>query len=45
LFKTGTDLHILCMNVEALSSKKGVDFAAKFINSHDTMMAIDESTL
>ena len=44
LFKTGTDLHILCMNVEALSSKKGVDFAAKFINSHDTMMAIDEST-
>ena len=44
LFKTGTDLHILCMNVEALSTKKGVDFAAKFINSHDTMMAIDEST-
>ena len=44
LFKTGTDLHILCMNVEALSSQKGVDFAAKFINSHDTMMAIDEST-
>jgi SNF2 family DNA or RNA helicase len=44
LFKTGTDLHILCMNVEALSTKKGVDFAARFINSHDTMMAIDEST-
>ena len=44
LFKTGTYLHILCMNVEALSTKKGVDFAAKFINSHDTMMAIDEST-
>ena len=44
LFKTGTDLHILCMNVEALSTKKGVDFAYKFINSHDTMMAIDEST-
>ena len=44
LFKTGTDLHILIMNVEALSTKKGVDFAAKFLNSHDTMMAIDEST-
>ena len=44
LFKTGTDLHILCMNVEALSTTKGVDFAAKFINSHNTMMAIDEST-
>jgi SNF2 family DNA or RNA helicase len=44
LFKTGTDLHILCMNVEALSTTKGVDFASKFINSHNTMMAIDEST-
>ena len=44
LFKTGTDLHILVMNVEALSTKKGVDFAARFINSHQTMMAIDEST-
>ena len=44
LFKTGTDLHILVMNVEALSTKKGVDFASRFINSHQTMMAIDEST-
>ena len=44
LFKTGTDLHILVMNVEALSTKKGVDFATRFINSHETMMAIDEST-
>ncbi len=32
------------MNVEALSTKKGVDFASRFINSHQTMMAIDEST-
>jgi SNF2 family DNA or RNA helicase len=32
------------MNVESLSTKKGVDFAAKFINSHETLMAIDEST-
>ena len=44
LFKTGTDLHILIMNVESLSTKKGVDFAARFLNSHRTMMAIDEST-
>ena len=32
------------MNVEALSTKKGVDFAAKFLSSHRTLMAIDEST-
>ena len=44
LFETGTNLHILIMNVESLSTKKGVDFAAKFINSHETLMAIDEST-
>ena len=44
LFQTGIDLHILIMNVEAFSTKKGVDFAAKFLNSHKTLMAIDEST-
>jgi len=44
LFETGVDLHILLMNVEALSTKKGVLFAEKFINSHQTLMAIDEST-
>jgi SNF2 family DNA or RNA helicase len=44
LFKTGEDLHILVMNVESLSTKKGVDFAEKFLNCHDTIMAIDEST-
>ena len=44
LFETGTALHILIMNVEALSTTKGTDFAAKFINSHNTLMVIDEST-
>ena len=44
LFKPETDLHILIMNVEALSTKKGVEFAAKFLNSHNCLMAIDEST-
>ena len=44
LFQTGTNLHILIMNVESLSTKKGVDFAYKFINSHETLMAVDEST-
>jgi hypothetical protein len=44
LFESTEKLHILCMNVEALSTKKGLEFAAKFINCHNTLMAIDEST-
>ena len=44
LFKTGEELHVLIMNVEAFSTTKGTDFAAKFISSHNTLMAIDEST-
>ena len=44
LFKTGEELHILIMNVEAFSTRKGVDFAEKFLSSHNCLMAIDEST-
>jgi len=44
LFSTGAELHVLIMNVEAFSTKKGVEFAAKFLASHDTLMGIDEST-
>lgn len=44
LFEIGTDLHILVMNVEALSTKNGVTFANKFLSCHETLMAIDEST-
>jgi len=44
LFKTGAELHILIMNVEAFSTKKGLQFAERFLNSHKTLMAIDEST-
>ena len=44
LFEIETALHILIMNVEALSTQKGVDFASKFLSSHRTLMAIDEST-
>ena len=44
LFESGEDLHILIMNVEAFSSEKGTLFAAKFLNCHKTLMAIDEST-
>jgi len=32
------------MNVEAFSTQKGVDFAAKFLSCHNCLMAIDEST-
>ena len=44
LFKVDYDLHILVMNVEAFSTKKGLEFATKFLNCHETLMAIDEST-
>ena len=44
LFEIETALHILVMNVEAFSTDKGVKFASKFLNSHKTLMAIDEST-
>jgi SNF2 family DNA or RNA helicase len=44
LFETGTDLHILIMNVEAFSTTKGCEFAKKFLDSHKTLMAVDEST-
>ena len=44
LFKTDEDLHVLIMNVEAFSTKKGTQFAKKFLSCHTTLMAIDEST-
>jgi SNF2 family DNA or RNA helicase len=44
LFESSHDLHILIMNVEAFSTKKGKTFAAKFLSCHQSMMAIDEST-
>jgi len=44
LFSTGAELHVLIMNVEAFSTKKGVDFAKKFLSCHKTVIGIDEST-
>ena len=44
LFENDYDLHILVMNVEAFSTKKGVEFAGKFLRTHKTLMAVDEST-
>ena len=29
------------MNVEAFSTKKGLEFAVRFLNCHETMMAVD----
>ena len=39
-----TKLQIFIMNVEALSTKKGFDFAHQFLNVKKTLFAIDEST-
>ena len=44
LFKTGVDLHVLVMNVEAFSTTKGTTFAQKFLSCHQTFMVVDEST-
>ncbi len=45
LFKPGSDLRILIMNVEAFSSGDGPKFAHKFLSAHPkSMIAIDEAT-
>ena len=44
LFEPEELLHILIMNVEAFSTTKGRDFAFRFLESHNTLMVIDEST-
>ena len=44
LFEIETALHIFIMNVEALSTDKGLKFAKKFLLSHKTLIAVDEST-
>lgn len=44
LFESDYNLHILLMNVEALSTPRGVVFAKKFLNCHKALFAVDEST-
>mgnify|MGYP003630375025 FL=1 len=44
LFKHDEELVIFLMNIEAFSTKTGSRFAEKFLLSHRTLMAIDEST-
>jgi SNF2 family DNA or RNA helicase len=44
LFNAGHELRILSMNVEALGTKRGYDFARRFLNATACMMVVDEST-
>jgi SNF2 family DNA or RNA helicase len=44
LNKPTEELQIFLMNVEALSSKRGVEIADKFLLCHRAMLAVDEST-
>ena len=44
LFRHGEELTIFLMNIEAFSTKKGLDIAQRFLLAHQTLMAIDEST-
>ena len=44
LFEDNYNLKIFLMNIEAFSTRKGVEVAEKFLLAHGTLMAIDEST-
>ena len=44
LYGEGHKLRFLLMNVEAFSTKKGVEVAKAFVIRWDTFMAVDEST-
>ena len=44
LLKVDDDLHILIMNVEALSKQSGMDEAQRFLRTHKALIAVDEST-
>ena len=44
LFIPNDNLKIFLMNIEAFSTRKGVEVAEKFLLAHTVLMAIDEST-
>ena len=44
LWEVTEDLKILVMNIEALSTSKGVEYATRFVRSTNCFMEIDEST-
>jgi len=44
ILKFSKDLNFVIMNIEAFSTKKGTDFASKFLLNKRVLFAIDEST-
>ena len=44
LFENTSELKIFIINVEALSSQKGLDYATEFISNNKCLLAVDEST-
>ena len=44
MFAQDYNLKIFLMNIEAFSTRKGVEVAEKFLLGHSSLMAIDEST-
>lgn len=44
LLKPGPHLRVLCMNVETFSTKRGFEFALRFLKSTDALMVVDESS-
>jgi len=44
LLQVDEDLHILIMNVESLSKTSGMEEAQRFLRTHKTLIAVDEST-
>jgi len=44
LYQLDDNLKIFIMNVEAFSTKKGNNEAERFLRSHPSLMAVDEST-
>ncbi len=44
LMEPGTELKVLCMNVEAFSHAKGVAFLKRFLLATDAMIVVDESS-
>ncbi|WP_448506567.1 SNF2-related protein [Immundisolibacter sp.] len=44
IFDIGSHLRIFTMNIEAIGTKKGFEFAKRFLNATDAMFVVDEST-
>lgn len=44
LYRQGSELRVLCVNVEAFSHKSGVEFLKRFLQTFDCMLVVDESS-